>query len=64
MPLNTPGFDFASRDYENIRRDLLIRAERVLPDWTDRDPSDFTMLLVDLWAYMGDIMHYYIDRVS
>lgn len=64
MPLNTPGFDFSSRDYENIRRDLLIRAERVLPDWTDRDPSDFTMLLVDLWAYMGDIMHYYIDRAA
>lgn len=64
MPLNTPGFDFASRDYENIRRDLLARASRVLPDWTDRDPSDFTMLLVDLWAYMGDVIHYYIDRAA
>lgn len=64
MPLNTPGFDFASRDYENIRRDLLARAARVLPDWTDRDPSDFTMLLVDLWAYMGDILHYYVDRAA
>ena len=64
MPLNTPGFDFASRDYENIRRDLLARASRVLPDWTDRDPSDFTMLLVDLWAYMGDILHYYVDRAA
>jgi hypothetical protein len=64
MPLNTPGFDFASRDYENIRRDLLARADRVLPDWTDRDPSDFTMLLVDLWAYMGDILHYYVDRAA
>lgn len=64
MPLNTPGFDFASRDYENIRRDLLLRAERLIPEWTDRDPSDFTMLLVDLWAYMGDILHYYIDRAA
>lgn len=64
MPLNTPGFDFASRDYENIRRDLLARAARVLPEWTDRDPSDFTMMLVDLWAYMGDILHYYVDRAA
>lgn len=64
MPLDTPGFDFASRDYDNIRRDLLLRAERVLPEWTDRDPSDFTMLLVDLWAYMGDILHYYVDRAA
>lgn len=64
MPLNTPGFDFASRDYENIRRDLLTRASRILPDWTDRDPSDFTMMLIDLWAYMGDILHYYVDRAA
>lgn len=64
MPINTPGFDFASRDYENIRRDLLARAGRVIPEWTDRDPGDFTMLLVDLWAYMGDVMHYYIDRAA
>jgi hypothetical protein len=64
MPLDTPGFDFASRDYENIKRDLLRRAERVLPEWTDRDPGDFTMMLIDLLAYMGDITHYYIDRAA
>lgn len=64
MPLNTPGFDFASRDYENIKRDLLTRAERIIPEWTDRDPGDFTMMLIDLWAYMGDVMHYYIDRAA
>lgn len=64
MAINTPGFDFASRDYENIRRDLLNRASFVAPDWTDRDPSDFGVLLVDLWAYMGDVLHYYIDRAA
>lgn len=64
MAINTPGFDFASRDYDNIRRDLLNRASLVAPDWTDRDPSDFGVLLVDLWAYMGDVLHYYIDRAA
>lgn len=64
MPLNTPGFDFASRDYENIRRDLLSRASQVTPEWVDRDASDFGMLFVDLWSYMGDIIHYYIDRAA
>lgn len=59
-----PAFDYASRDYSNIQRDLLRRAEQVAPLWTDRDPSDFGMMLVDLWAYMGDVIHYYIDRVS
>ncbi len=59
-----PTYDFASRDYENIRRDLLARASRTIPEWTDRDPADFTTALVDLWAYMGDILHYYIDRAG
>lgn len=56
--------DFTARDYSTIRRDLLSRASRVLPEWTDRDPSDFGMLLVDLWAYVGDSLHYYIDRAA
>lgn len=56
-----PTYDFASRDYSNIRRDLMARASRAVPEWTDRDPSDFATAMVDLWAYMGDIFHYYID---
>ncbi len=57
-------FDYTSRDYFAIKADLLARAESVLPEWTSRDASDFGMLLVDLWAYMGDILHYYVDRAA
>jgi hypothetical protein len=57
-------FDYTSRDYFSIKEDLLARAESVLPEWTSRDASDFGMLLVDLWAYMGDVLHYYIDRAA
>lgn len=57
-------FNYASRTYSTIRQDLLNRALNVAPDWTDRDPSDFGMLFVDLWSYMGDIMNYYIDRAG
>lgn len=58
------AFDYTARDFTNIKSDLLRRASRVAPDWTSRDPSDFGMLMVDLWAQMGDVMHYYIDRVA
>lgn len=61
---DNPSFDFSSRDYTNIRRDLLDRASRRIPEWTDRDPSDFATALVDLWAYTGDVLHYYIDRAA
>lgn len=62
MATNT--FDFSSRDYQNIKQDLLRRATIVAPEWTDRDPSDFGMLMVDLWAYMGDVLHYYVDLAA
>lgn len=56
--------DFSSRDFDTIKRDLLARADRVFPEWTDRDPSDFGMLFIDLWAYSADVLHYYIDRAA
>ena len=58
------NYDYTSRDYTSIQKDLLDRATRVLPDWTSRDASDFGMVFVDLWAYMGDILHYYVDRAA
>ena len=58
------NFDLTSRDYDTIKSDLLDRAARVFPEWTDRDTSDFGMLFVDLWASMADVLHYYIDRVA
>lgn len=58
------AFDYSSRDYSTIKADLLARASRVAPDWTDRNPSDFGMVMVDLWAHMGDVIHYYVDRAA
>lgn len=57
-------FDYTSRDYTSIQADLLARAQRQLPEWTSRDASDFGMLMVDLWSYMGDILHFYVDRAA
>jgi hypothetical protein len=59
-------FDYTSRDYYGIREDLLSRAA-TLPigaDWDTRSPADFGVMLVELWAYMGDILHFYVDRAA
>jgi len=57
-------FDYTSRDYTSIQADLLARAATQLPEWTSRETSDFGMVLVDLWSYMGDVLHYYVDRAA
>jgi hypothetical protein len=33
-------------------------------DLTDFNPSDFGIVMVELFAYMGDVLHYYIDRMA
>lgn len=60
----TLNFDYTNRDFASIKDALLERASLIFPQWTSRDPSDFGMLFVDLWAYMGDVLHYYVDRAS
>ena len=58
------NFDYTNRDFLSIRQDLINRAARTVPEWTSTDASDFGNVFVDLWAYMGDIIHFYIDRAA
>jgi hypothetical protein len=57
-----PQVDYTSKDYAAIREDMISRISDFLPEWTSRDPADFGIVLIELFAYMGDILNYYIDR--
>jgi hypothetical protein len=65
-PVNpTPTFiDYTSRDYYSLREDLILRVKESLPAWNGDDPADFGVALVESFAYMGDVVNYYIDRVA
>jgi len=57
--------DYTSRDYKSIRTMLVGLAKGYLPDWqTVGNTGDFGTLLLELYAYVGDVMNYYIDRVA
>jgi len=62
---NNYPIDYTSRDYSAIRDDLvqLVRS-RLGVDWQANDPSDMGVALVEAFAYMGDIMSYYLDRAA
>lgn len=62
--LDTPHIDYTDKDYNSLRRALLEFAGLRLPEWTDRSQADFGMLMVDLFAYMGDVVLYYQDRIA
>lgn len=65
MPSNyLPQVDYTSRDYSAIRDDMVSLISQFLPEWTTTDASDFGITLIELFAYMGDILNYYIDRAA
>jgi Baseplate J-like protein len=59
-----PSLDYTSRDYASILSDMTSLIPNFSPTWTNRDPADFGMVLLELFAYMGGIINYYIDRAA
>jgi Baseplate J-like protein len=60
-----PILDYSARDFESIRSLLVGLARGIIPEWrTVGEANDFGTLLLELYAYMGDVTNYYIDRVS
>ena len=54
--------DYTSKDYYSLREELITRIQDRIPTWTASDPADFGVALVEAFAYLGDLMSYYIDR--
>lgn len=65
MNENQPILDYTSRDFDAIRSMLVGIARGKFPEWeTVGEANDFGTLLLELYAYMGDVTNFYIDRVS
>ena len=59
------SIDYTSRDYYALREALIKRVQdRTGGKWAGNDPSDFGVALIEAFAYMGDLINYYIDRVA
>lgn len=63
---NTPvSVDYTNRDYYAIRDALIERVkDRTGEAWKGTDPNDFGLAIIEAFAYMGDMLGYYIDRVA
>lgn len=59
-----PQVDYTSRDYDSIRQDIIDLIPEFAPEWTNRDPADFGMTILESFAYIGDLLNYYIDRAA
>lgn len=73
MPLRNPvtslgglpiQIDYTARDYEAIRAEMLKMAVQLLPEWTDKEPGDLGVTLIESMSYAYDILSYQLDRVQ
>ena len=57
--------DYTSRDFEALKADLIaLISGRTNTAWDPTDYSDLGNVLVESFAYMGDIMSHYLDRIA
>lgn len=62
--LKSPPIDYLARDYRSFRRLMLDRMSTTMPGWTERNPADMTVALVETLAYAADELAYYQDAVA
>jgi predicted phage baseplate assembly protein len=61
MPLPTPKLD--DRSFAELMADAIKVIDRSCPEWTDRNPSDPGITLLETFAYLTDTMLYRLNRV-
>jgi hypothetical protein len=59
LPAST---DYTSRDFDALRARLYALVESVFPEWTDHEVAGFGNLLVEMFAFVGDVLGYYVDQ--
>lgn len=59
-----PEIDYLAKDYNSFRQLMFDRMSVLMPDWTERNPADFGVAMVELLAYAGDYLSYYQDAVA
>ena len=60
----SPTIDYLAKDYQGFRRIMLERMALLAPEWTERNPADVGVALVEMLAYVADELSYRQDAVA
>jgi predicted phage baseplate assembly protein len=63
-PVPTPAATYLARDYEALRQLLLAGLAQDLSGWSEQHIPDLMVMLVELFAFLGDDLSYYQDAVA
>ena len=62
MALLPPSLDMTDKDFDALRVRLIALARSVFPDWSDFAVASFGNVLLELYAFVGDVVGYYLDN--
>ncbi len=62
MPLKLENLD--DRTFKDLVEEALSMIPNYAPDWTNHNPSDPGITLIEMFAYLTEIMTYRVNRVS
>lgn len=57
-----PSLDYTSKDFDALRDRLFNVIPSAFPTWTDRQVADFGNLMVEMMAFVGDVIAFYQDN--
>lgn len=58
------AIDYTSKDWIGFATSMLNYAAVIFPQWDTSSEADFGVMLVELFAYMGDILSFYGDQLT
>lgn len=62
MALLPQSLDMTDKDFDALRVRLIALAKSVFPDWSDFEVASFGNVLLELYAFVGDVITYYLDN--
>ncbi|HVJ14791.1 MAG TPA: baseplate J/gp47 family protein [Polyangiaceae bacterium] len=64
MALLPASLDYTDRDFDSLRGRLIALIKSVFPDWSDFDVASFGNVLIELYAFVGDVLTFYQDNLA
>jgi hypothetical protein len=56
-----PNVDYTDKDFDALRERLIALVRSAFPEWSDFSVASFGNLLLELYAFVGDVIAYYLD---
>lgn len=61
MTILAENLDYTDKDFDSLRERLIALVRSVFPTWTDHNVLTFGNLLIELYAFIGDVLVFYQD---